>query len=123
MVERNQRNFQAVAGVTQVTAVIDCTHIEVRVPSKDRERVYINRKGFKSLNVQVVVDSFGNFVNVSAIFPGSVHDSYIMQHSCIYRGFDSGECTGTILADSGYSGRLPWIQAPIPFPHSQGEVE
>ncbi|XP_071834205.1 putative nuclease HARBI1 [Apostichopus japonicus] len=45
--------------------------------------VYINRKRVKSINVQLMCNSRYKITNVVARWPGSAHDSRILQHSSI----------------------------------------
>lgn len=64
-------NFPGVLGV------IDGTHIAITALPKDIENAYMNRKGFHSINVQLVCNSQMIFTNVNARFLGSTHDAYI----------------------------------------------
>lgn len=57
-------------------------HIKIQAPSEDANS-YINRKGFHSINVQVVCDSLGHFIHVYAEQVGSVHDSRVFRNSAI----------------------------------------
>ena len=45
--------FAAIAGFPRVIGAIDGTHIAIKSPPANREAVYVNRKGFHSINVQV----------------------------------------------------------------------
>lgn len=67
-------------GFPGVLGAIDCTHIRLRAPAMN-SAVYVNRKGNHSINVQVVCDAFNNIINVCANFPGSSHDTYILDNS------------------------------------------
>jgi len=72
--------FEKSCGFPNVIGAIDGTHIKIRAPVKDANS-YINRKGFHSINVQVVCDSLGNFTHVYAGQVGSVHDSRVFRSS------------------------------------------
>ena len=52
--------------------VIDCTHIAIKAPSLNK----FNRKGFHSVNVQVIGDSHLALLNVVAKWPDGTHDSF-----------------------------------------------
>ncbi|XP_069077575.1 putative nuclease HARBI1 [Pleurodeles waltl] len=74
--------FYRVAHVPYVIGVIDGTHITL-VPTRKSEQVYRNCKNFKLVNVQVVCLMDQYIFLVTARFPGSVHDSFILQISSI----------------------------------------
>ena len=65
--------------------------------------LYRNRKGYFSLNVQVISDSNLRINDVVARWPGSTHDSTIFSNSSICARFETGEIKdGYILGDGGY---------------------
>ena len=89
-----------------VIGAIDGTHIPIIAPAKD-EHLFVNRKGFHSINVQVKVCRFPEktyskffkrfcfamqaicdanmvFLDVVCKYPGSCHDSLILCHSKVY---------------------------------------
>lgn len=54
MVKEEFYNYCKIAGVV---GAIDCTHVAIVGPSNDgfhKEKNYVNRKGFHSINVQLV---------------------------------------------------------------------
>ena len=53
------QHFQEVAGMPCVIGAIDGTHIKIPGPSEHRD-AYINRKGFPSMQLQVVCDKTCN---------------------------------------------------------------
>ncbi|KAF7994290.1 hypothetical protein HCN44_003380 [Aphidius gifuensis] len=109
---------------------IDCTHIAIYPPpllhAEYPEHVFVNRKGYHSLNVQLICDADFKIVNVNAKFPGSTHDSFIWNNSNIeplmrqihnnYNG------KYMLLGDSGYPLR-PWLMTPFIDPPSQSPQE
>uniref|UniRef100_A0A915LMM5 Putative nuclease HARBI1 n=1 Tax=Meloidogyne javanica TaxID=6303 RepID=A0A915LMM5_MELJA len=52
-----KREFLNYCGLPMIVGCIDCTHIRIRAPVSD-EKSYVNRKGWHSLNVQVVCDIY-----------------------------------------------------------------
>lgn len=94
---------------------IDCTHIAIIQPSIE-EHNFLNRKGFHSLNVQVVCDSNMKILNINANFPGSNHDSFIWRQSRLKEFVDglynSGMRGHWLIGDSGYP-LEPCVMTPI----------
>ncbi|XP_069063310.1 putative nuclease HARBI1 [Pleurodeles waltl] len=72
----------AVAHVQHVIGAIDGTHIAL-VPPRRREQVFRNRKNFYSTNFQVVCLADIYITEVTAQFPASVDDAYILPTSSI----------------------------------------
>ena len=56
---------------------------------------YYNYKSFHSLNVQVVCDYRGLFLNVECRWPGSVHDAKMFANSGIYRKLQNSQLPKT----------------------------
>ncbi|XP_071846295.1 putative nuclease HARBI1 [Apostichopus japonicus] len=81
--QRNQRAFMAVRGFPHVVGAIDGTHVRVHgVILGPTEYVYVNRKGRFSISLQLVCDAKYRILNVvAARWPGSTHDSRILQES------------------------------------------
>ncbi|XP_041927572.1 putative nuclease HARBI1 [Alosa sapidissima] len=74
--------FYAIAGIPRVIGAIDGTLIRIRGPSEN-EPGYICRKGYPALNVQVVCDPRGVFLDIVAKWPGSMHDSFVWANSAL----------------------------------------
>ena len=66
----------------QIVGAIDGSHIEIKAPPENRED-YFNRKQFYSVVLQGIVDSELLFRHIAVGFPGSVHDSRVLQLSGI----------------------------------------
>lgn len=98
-----KRGFFEKANFPNVVGLVDGTHVKVIVP-KDIEYVYVNRKSFHSINVQVILilkmqispvlcslhkrlliqgvcNHNGEFIHISAKWPGSAHDSRVFRNS------------------------------------------
>ena len=116
-------HFHGIARFPRVVGLIDGTHVRIKAPSED-EAVYVNRKGFHSINVQFVIDAFDKITNIVARWPGSVHDSRILNNSGLRQMFADGHIPFRgryhILGDSGYA-CSEWLLTPYlnPQPGSQ----
>lgn len=69
-----RQEFYALGNFPNVIGAIDGTHIPIKNPGGPEADLYINRKNFRSLNVQVVCDGKGLITNIVAGWPGSCHD-------------------------------------------------
>ena len=93
-----------------VIGCIDCTHIAIVPPDENHpqypEHLYINRKGYHSINVQIICDANFKILNINAKYPGSTHDSFIWQNSKLNRVLRNihshGYTDNFLLGDSGY---------------------
>uniref|UniRef100_A0A8C4SJS0 Putative nuclease HARBI1 n=1 Tax=Erpetoichthys calabaricus TaxID=27687 RepID=A0A8C4SJS0_ERPCA len=108
--------FHAVAGFPNVIGALDCTQIRIKAPSGPNEPEYVNRKGFHSINVQMICDASYLVSNVEAKWPGSVHESRIFKESHLYQTFEQGHHGGILLGDRGYACRN-FLMTPFPDPN------
>ncbi|KAK3861118.1 hypothetical protein Pcinc_032881 [Petrolisthes cinctipes] len=112
--------FSRVSNFPRVIGAIDGTHVAIKAPSID-EAIYINRKRFHSLNVQVVCDGNGLIINYSARFPGSTHDAYIWRNCNLRHHFSRGTFGDyLLLGDSGYP-LEPFLMTPVTNPTNEAE--
>ncbi len=96
--------FHDIAGFPNVVGAVDGTHIRLQGPSRpNQEFVYVNRKGYHSLNIQVICDHQMKFTNCVIRWPGSTHDSRIFAESTINRAFRDAQIDGYLIADKGYA--------------------
>ena len=75
--------FYESAHCPHVIGAIDCRHIHIQSPGGEEAARFINRKGYYSINVQVICDAALRITNIVARWPGSTHDSRIFQNSTI----------------------------------------
>ena len=73
-------DFQAISGLPKVIGAVDGSHIPMIAPFVD-EYAYVNRKQFHSINMQAIYDANLIFQDVVAKWPGSHHNSFILQSS------------------------------------------
>ena len=106
-----QLGFHRLSNFPGVVGAVDCTHVRLDcAPLGEHEYAYINRKGFHSLNIQLICDSHFLIRNVVARWPGSCHDSRILQESAVWDMFEQ-HATGVLLGDSGYPQKT-WLMTP-----------
>ncbi|KAB0793155.1 hypothetical protein PPYR_12775 [Photinus pyralis] len=85
--KRVRQGFFNQYGFPGIVECIDCTHVAiVPPPSNDEEHpehLYVNRKSYHSINVQLICDAQLRIMNVNARFPGSTNDSYIWNQTVV----------------------------------------
>ncbi|XP_071651751.1 uncharacterized protein [Temnothorax longispinosus] len=91
--------------------------VEVEDGRVPLEHIYINRKGYYSINTQLICDWRLRIMHINARYAGSTHDTFIWNNSNaktamvhLYRRFPQKNFH--LLGDSGYSLR-PWMMTPI----------
>ncbi|XP_052807745.1 putative nuclease HARBI1 [Mya arenaria] len=111
-----KKEFYSIAGFPNVLGCIDCTHVRIRAPTHN-EADFVNRKGFHSVNVQMVCDARFIIMDVVAKWPGSVHDSRIFRESRLCAQLENG-MDGVLLGDSGYACKK-YLMTPYLNPQTQ----
>uniref|UniRef100_A0A1B0GMB9 Uncharacterized protein n=1 Tax=Phlebotomus papatasi TaxID=29031 RepID=A0A1B0GMB9_PHLPP len=124
-----RRAFFQEYGFPGVVGCIDCTHVAIIAPTDSAthpEHVYINRKLYHSVNVQLICDVKLRIINVNARYPGSTHDSFIWNHSSVKPFMENLHKDHPneyhLLGDSGYALR-PWMMTPFGNPASNSPEE
>jgi len=52
----NMRLFHSKSQLPGIIGAVDCTHVPIQSPGSDDAEIYRNRKGYMSINVQLVCD-------------------------------------------------------------------
>lgn len=113
--------FYELAGFPRVIGTVDGTHIRVNSPGGRLAECFRCRKGFFSINVQIVADSKLKIRNIIARWPGSVHDSTIFNNSPLCAELENGLYQNFyLLGDSGYFCKS-FLLTPILNPQTIGE--
>ncbi|XP_050065116.1 putative nuclease HARBI1 [Aphis gossypii] len=115
-----RKGFNEKFGFQGVVGVVDCTHIAIFPPPINGElypeHIYVNRKGYHSINTQLICDVNLRILNVCAKYPGSSHDSHIWNQSNVKKLMETlhrnGHSSYMLLGDSGYALR-PWMMTPF----------
>ncbi|KAG8239321.1 hypothetical protein J437_LFUL018753 [Ladona fulva] len=94
--------FYEISGFPGVLGAIDGTHIKIKNPGGPNSEVYRNRKGYFSINVQIIVDPSLKIMDIVARRPGFCHDARIFDNSSIRARIEEGGVCGILLGDSGY---------------------
>lgn len=107
--------------IPNIIGAIDCTHVRVKSPGLDHGAPFVNRKGFHSLNIQMVSTSDNRIISVVARHPGSAHDSRIFNESKIKTRLEEADLQSYLLiGDQGYACSR-YLLTPVRFPRTDGE--
>ncbi|KAJ1138445.1 hypothetical protein NDU88_004830 [Pleurodeles waltl] len=113
-------DFYALGHIPNIIGAIDGTHVAL-VPPRRSEQVYRNRKSYHSMNVQMVCLADQYISQVNAMFPGSVHDTYILRNSSIpYVMGQLQRHSVWLLLDSVYP-NLSWLLTPVRNPRTRAK--
>lgn len=112
--------FYRMRGFPGIIGCIDCTHVRIKLPSEDNAETYRNRKGYPSINVQMVCDHKMRFVNVVSRWPGSTHDSRIFNNSTLRARLERNLMRGILLGDGGYACSA-YLLTPLLRPTNESE--
>ncbi|XP_037866933.1 putative nuclease HARBI1 [Bombyx mori] len=113
-----KRKFYRIAGFPGVIGCIDCTHIPIKNPSRARGEIFRNRKGWFSINVQIICGPQMEIYDIVVRWPGSVHDSRIFNNSRLR--FEEGDLDGILVGDSGYA-QTGFMYTPVLNPQTDPE--
>ncbi|XP_041075446.1 putative nuclease HARBI1 [Polyodon spathula] len=118
--QQTREEFYRVAGIPSVLGVVDCVHIAIKAPNAE-DLSYVNRKGFHSINCQLVCDPRGLLLSAETHWPGGLLDTAVFQKSSLKRLFEEQDRhDGWLLGDSNY--RLKkWLMTPLQYPETPAE--
>lgn len=91
----------------------------IQAPSK-KEYLFVNRKGFHSINLQVVWDANLKLIDVVTWWFGSAQDARILRESALATVCEEGRLSGIMLGDSGYP-LMKWLMTPVMVPQMEQE--
>ncbi|XP_066590826.1 putative nuclease HARBI1 [Prorops nasuta] len=97
-------SFKRHKGFPNIVGAIDGTHIKIAAPKSDPES-YINRKGFHSMQLQVVCDNKMQFLYCYVGNAGSLHDQRVFRLSKlqnICNDENNFPCNGHLIGDAAY---------------------
>ncbi|KAJ8915376.1 hypothetical protein NQ315_008263 [Exocentrus adspersus] len=94
-----QSRFYNISRFPRVIGCIDGTHIKIQNPGtgQDDGEVFRNRKGYFSLNIQVVCNADLKIMDIVARWPGSTHDMTIFNNSMIRARFEPRQFENSFL--------------------------
>jgi hypothetical protein len=101
-VATNAAGFQKFAGIRNVVAAIDGTHVKIVQP-KDDQASYFNRKYYYSVSFQVACDASYNVIWMSGARHGTIHDSRALDESNFAANLALVPAPGMIIGDLGYT--------------------
>ncbi|XP_067628904.1 putative nuclease HARBI1 [Eurosta solidaginis] len=95
--------FYSKTGFPGVVGCIDGTHVRIISPIKEMQHLYLNRKGYYSLNVMILCDYKMSIRCVDARHPGANHDSFVFNVSDLKVHLERNvQSNSWILGDAGY---------------------
>lgn len=122
MITEKQRFHAYTNGFPCIVGLVDGTHIPILAPAGPDEAVFVNRKGYHSINTHIICNSSLKIYNINCRYPGSTHDSFIFRNSPVWESFENGEIPNSyILGDSGYP-LTKWLLTPYLTPTTPGEI-
>ncbi|KAI5638639.1 tRNA pseudouridine synthase D (TruD) domain-containing protein [Phthorimaea operculella] len=81
--------FQDMYGIPHTLGAVDGTHISIHKPPINHPTapgsLFYNRKGYYSINCQMICDAKSRITSVNPNFPGSTHDAAIWQSSNVHQ--------------------------------------
>ncbi|XP_036346180.1 putative nuclease HARBI1 [Rhagoletis pomonella] len=103
-------------GIPGVIGCVDGTHVRIKSPGSDNHHLYLNRKGFYSINVMAICDHNMVITFVDARHPGANHDSFVWNVSHaeqeLKSDYNNGKTNTWLLGDFGYP-LQPYLMTPF----------
>ena len=117
---QGKENFRQFAGFPGELGALDCAQIQIQCPNSDVGQLYFNRKGFYSINCQVVTTASIKIASLVAHHPESVHDACIFRESSLNQRLQRSQLQGVLLGDGGYPCRT-YLLTPLLAPTTPTE--
>lgn len=108
------------SGLPGVIGAVDCTHVPIQSPGGLDAEIYRNRKGYFSINLQLISDSRGRITDVVCRWPGSTHDSTVFDNSRIRAVLETTAPDGYLVGDGGYPCRH-YLLTPVANPATEAD--
>lgn len=120
--------FKVKQGLPNCCGAIDCTHINMELPSGELSNAWFDRYHNCSMILQAIVDSSMRFLNVFVGFPGSASEIRVLRNSSFYQLAERGQIlNGEHFRDGAFAIReyivgdggfllLPWLMIPFEGP-------
>ncbi|KAI4468974.1 hypothetical protein MML48_2g00018845 [Holotrichia oblita] len=120
-IDQTKHQFYNISKFPRCVGAIDCIHIKIQSPGGNDAENYRNRKGFFSINTQVICNANLTITNIVCRWPGASHDANIFRNSNIHNKFENGEFgNALLLGDSGY-GVKSYMMTPLANPQTPAE--
>ena len=110
--------FYTLSGLPGCIAALDCTQVPIQSPGGNDAEIFRNRKGYFSINVQLISDHTGYAMDVVARWLGSVHDATIFDNSQVRATLETQPLDGYLVCDSGYLCRR-YMLTPVANPATE----
>ncbi|KAK9708085.1 DDE superfamily endonuclease [Popillia japonica] len=81
----------------RVLGAVYGTHVCIQSPGGDNAELFRNRKGYFSINTQVIADANYVIRDIVGRWPGSAHDANIFENSSVKMGFENNEFGNGLL--------------------------
>ncbi|XP_076143775.1 putative nuclease HARBI1 [Alosa pseudoharengus] len=118
--QQSKEEFYRVAGIPNVIGVVDCGHIAIKAPNAE-DSSYVNKKGFHSINCQIVCDARGLLLCAETHWPGSLQDESIFKQSSVLKYFEEQDKDeGWLLGDNCYPLKK-WLMTPVQNPEAPAD--
>ena len=115
-----QDQFHRLCRIPGVTACVDGTHIPIQSTGGPYSEVYRCRKGYFSMNAQVVCNEKLEILDIVTGYPGSAHDARVWSNSSLCWAFEDRTVHGRLLGDSAYPLR-DYLMVPIMRPQTPAQ--
>lgn len=96
------QKFKSTQNFPGVIGCVDGTHVPIQVPKNEISETFRCRKGFMSLNVQMICGPTSEVFDIDPRWPGSTHDSTVWSQSDVKQLIEQIPNDFHLLGDSAY---------------------